>query len=40
MVVATQEGLGLPVKFIALGKPTDGSQPFDGRQFAQAFFEE
>ncbi len=40
MVVAIQQELGLPVKFIGLGEQADDLQPFDAKQFAQALFEE
>jgi fused signal recognition particle receptor len=40
MVVAIQQELGLPIKFIGLGEHPDDLQPFDARQFAQALFEE
>lgn len=40
MVVAIQNELGLPVKFIGLGEQPDDLQPFDAKQFAQALFEE
>ncbi len=40
MVVAIQQELGLPIKFIGLGEQPDDLQPFDARQFAQALFEE
>jgi fused signal recognition particle receptor len=40
MVVAIQDELGLPVKFIGLGEQPDDLQPFDANQFAQALFEE
>ena len=40
MVVAIQQELGLPVKFIGLGEQPDDLQPFDPNQFAQALFEE
>jgi fused signal recognition particle receptor len=40
MVVAIQQELGLPVKFIGLGEQAGDLQPFDARQFAQALFEE
>jgi len=40
MVVAIQQELGLPVKFIGLGEQPDDLQPFDAKQFAQALFEE
>ncbi len=40
MVVAIQKELGLPIKFVGLGEQTDGLQPFDAKQFAQALFEE
>jgi fused signal recognition particle receptor len=40
MVVAIQKELGLPIKFIGLGEKLEDLQPFDGKQFAQALFEE
>ena len=40
MVVAIQKELGLPIKFIGLGETLEDLQPFDGKQFAQALFEE
>ena len=40
MVVAIQQELGLPVKFIGLGEKLEDLQPFDASQFAQALFEE
>ena len=40
MVVAIQQALGLPIKFIGLGEQPDDLQPFDAKQFAQALFEE
>jgi fused signal recognition particle receptor len=40
MVVAIQNELGLPVKFIGLGEQADDLQPFDAKQFAKALFEE
>jgi len=40
MVVAIQQELGLPVKFIGLGEQPDDLQPFDATQFAQALFED
>ena len=40
MVVAIQQELGLPIKFIGLGEQPDDLQPFDARQFAEALFEE
>jgi len=40
MVVAIQQELGLPVKFVGLGEQADDLQPFDAKQFAQALFEE
>jgi len=40
MVVAIQQELGLPIKFIGLGEKLEDLQPFDGKQFAQALFEE
>lgn len=40
MVVAIQEELGLPIKYIGLGEQADDLQPFDPKQFAQALFAE
>jgi len=40
MVVAIQQELGLPIKFIGLGEQPDDLQSFDAKQFAQALFEE
>ena len=40
MVVAIQQELGLPVKFVGLGEQADDLQPFDAKQFAAALFEE
>jgi fused signal recognition particle receptor len=40
MVVAIQQELNLPVKFIGLGEQPQDLQPFDAKQFAQALFEE
>jgi len=40
MVVAIQQELGLPIKFIGLGEKADDLQPFDAKQFAEALFEE
>src|ERR1700690_3522874 len=40
MVVAIQKELGLPIKFIGLGEKLEDLHPFDGKQFAQALFEE
>jgi fused signal recognition particle receptor len=40
MIVAIQQELGPPVKFIGLGEQPDDLQPFDAKQFAQALFEE
>jgi fused signal recognition particle receptor len=40
MVVAIQKELGLPIKFIGLGEKLEDLQPFDGKQFAQALFED
>lgn len=40
MVVAIQQELGIPIKFVGLGEKADDLQPFDPRQFAQALFEE
>lgn len=38
MVVAIQQELGLPVRFIGVGEQPDDLQPFDPRQFAEALF--
>ena len=38
MVVAIQRELGLPIKFIGLGEQADDLQPFDAKQFAEAWF--
>ncbi|MEY2428383.1 MAG: fused signal recognition particle receptor [Verrucomicrobiota bacterium] len=38
MVVAIQNELGLPIKFIGLGEQADDLQPFDAKQFAEAMF--
>ena len=40
MVVAIQNELGLPVKFIGVGEQPDDLQPFDAKQFAAALFED
>ncbi|MDQ6630542.1 MAG: signal recognition particle-docking protein FtsY [Verrucomicrobiota bacterium] len=40
MVVAIQNELGLPIKFVGLGEQADDLQPFEAKQFAQALFEE
>ncbi|HTY88495.1 MAG TPA: signal recognition particle-docking protein FtsY [Candidatus Acidoferrum sp.] len=40
MVVAIQQELGLPIKFVGLGEHADDLQPFDAKQFARALFEE
>jgi len=40
MVVAIQNELGLPIKFIGVGEQPDDLQPFDAKQFAAALFEE
>ena len=40
MVVATQQELGLPVRFIGVGEQADDLQPFDPRAFAEAMFSE
>ena len=39
MVVAIQQELGLPIKFIGLGEQPDDLQPFYAKQFAAALFE-
>jgi fused signal recognition particle receptor len=38
MVVAIQQELGLPIKFIGLGEKADDLQPFDAAEFAGALF--
>jgi len=40
MVVAIQQELGLPIKFIGLGEQADDLQPFDAKQYAEALFAE
>jgi len=40
MVVAIQNELGLPVKFIGVGEQPEDLQPFDAKQFAEALFSE
>jgi fused signal recognition particle receptor len=40
MVVAIQQELGLPVRFIGVGEQPEDLQPFDPRQFAEALFGE
>jgi fused signal recognition particle receptor len=40
MVVAIQKELALPVKFIGLGEKVEDLQPFDGKQFARALFDD
>ena len=40
MVVAIQQELKLPIKFVGLGEQADDLQPFDAKQFAEALFEE
>jgi signal recognition particle GTPase len=37
MVVAIQKELGIPIKFVGLGEKADDLQPFNPKQFAQAF---
>jgi len=39
MVVAIQQELGLPVKFIGVGEQPDDLPPFDPKEFARALFE-
>jgi fused signal recognition particle receptor len=39
-IVAIQQELRVPVKFIGLGEQPDDLQPFDPREFARALFEE
>ena len=38
MVVAIQQELGLPIKFVGLGEQPDDLQPFNAKEFAQALF--
>jgi fused signal recognition particle receptor len=40
MVIAIQQELGLPIKFIGVGEQPDDLHPFDAKQFAAALFEE
>jgi fused signal recognition particle receptor len=40
MVVAIQQELGVPVKFIGVGEQPDDLQPFDAKEFARALFED
>jgi fused signal recognition particle receptor len=40
MVVAIQQELGLPIKFIGVGEKPDDLQPFDAKEFAAALFSE
>jgi fused signal recognition particle receptor len=40
MVVAIQQELGLPIKFIGVGEKPEDLQPFDAKQFSQALFGE
>ena len=40
MVVAIQQELALPVRFIGVGEQADDLQPFDPRAFAEAMFSE
>lgn len=40
MIVAIQNELGLPIKYIGLGEQPDDLQPFDAEQFAEALFTE
>lgn len=40
MVVAIQQELGLPIKFVGLGEQADDLQPFEAKQFAEALFSE
>jgi len=38
MVVAIQQELGIPVKFIGVGEGVDDLQPFEARAFSRAMF--
>jgi len=40
MVVAIQQELGLPIKFVGLGEQPDDLQPFNAKEFSQALFPE
>ncbi len=40
IVLAIRRELGIPVKFIGVGEGIDDLQPFDGKEFVEAFFEE
>ncbi len=39
IVLAIRRELGIPVKFIGVGEGIDDLQPFDGKEFVDAFFE-
>lgn len=38
MVVAIQQELGPPIKFVGLGEKPEDLQPFDAKPFAEALF--
>lgn len=40
MVVAIQQELGIPIKFVGLGEQPDDLQPFDPEQFSEALFKD
>ncbi|MBT3394782.1 MAG: signal recognition particle-docking protein FtsY [Waddliaceae bacterium] len=40
IVVAVQQKLGIPVKFIGIGESLEDLEPFDAKTFTQALFEE
>ena len=39
VVLAIQDGLGIPVKYIGVGEQIDDLQPFDPDSFAKALFD-
>ena len=39
VVLAINEGLGIPVKLIGVGEQIDDLQPFNAEEFARALFE-
>ena len=39
MIIAINEAVGVPVKFIGLGETPDDAQPFDPEAFVEAMFE-
>lgn len=39
VVIAIQDSLGIPVKFVGVGEQLDDMQPFDAKQFVEALFD-